>query len=185
MIRKAERNGLWNGIGIGFQGPTVSHLLFTDDSLLFAMLGDQNVRQILNILGEYERPSGQKVNILKSKVFCSSSITAQEGVELAEALEVKQDDGKGLYLGLPCTIGRSKKEIFSHVRDKIWNKMKGWKEKSLSQAGKEIMIKAMLEAIPTYIMSCFKLTKAFCKEIQAIVRTFWWEIRRRVKAFAG
>jgi hypothetical protein len=41
-------------------------------------------------------------------------------------------------------FGRSKKAIFSLVTDRVWKKLKGWKEKSLSQAGKEVLIKAVV-----------------------------------------
>lgn len=63
------------------------------------------------------------------------------------------------YLGLPVVLGRSKKEVFSLVKDKIWKKLKGWKVKSLSRAGKEILIIYVAEAISNDVMSCFKFLR--------------------------
>ena len=47
--------------------------------------------------------------------------------------------------------------------------MKGWNEKLLSQAGKEIMIKAVIQSIPAYSMSVFRLPTSLCKDIEAIL----------------
>ena len=44
----------------------------------------------------------------------------------------------------------------------------------LSQAGREILIKAVVQAIPTYTMSCFKLPVGLCTEIESLIRKFWW-----------
>ena len=52
--------------------------------------------------------------------------------------------------------------------------MQGWKEKLLSQAGKEVMVKAVLQSIPTYSMSVFKLLINLCKDIEIMIRKFWW-----------
>ena len=52
--------------------------------------------------------------------------------------------------------------------------MQGWKEKLLSKAGKEVMIKAVVQSIPTYSMSVFKLPIGLCKDIKAMIRKFWW-----------
>jgi len=57
-------------------------------------------------------------------------------------------------------MGRSKKKMFSYLKDKVWKRIQGWKEKLLSRAGKEILIEAVAQAILTYAMSCFDLTKS-------------------------
>ena len=54
------------------------------------------------------------------------------------------------------------------------NKLFVWKEKLLSNVGKEILIKSVAQAIPSYTMSCFKLLDAFCDELAGMVTRFWW-----------
>lgn len=50
----------------------------------------------------------------------------------------------------------------------------GWKEKLLSKAGKEILIKMVAQAIPTYSMSYFKIPNSLCDELTSLIRNFWW-----------
>ena len=52
--------------------------------------------------------------------------------------------------------------------------MAGWKGKLLSSSGKEILIKAVAQAIATYIMSYFQLPKSLCDELEKMMRNFWW-----------
>lgn len=49
----------------------------------------------------------------------------------------------------------------------------GWKCKLLSRAGREILIKAVAQATPTYTMSYFKLD-SLCVDLNSMVRNFWW-----------
>jgi hypothetical protein len=46
--------------------------------------------------------------------------------------------------------------------------------KFLSQAGKEILLKAVIQAIPTYSMSVFMLLQSLCLEINSLMEKFWW-----------
>ncbi|PNX59084.1 hypothetical protein L195_g051236, partial [Trifolium pratense] len=58
--------------------------------------------------------------------------------------------------------------------ERIRNKLKGWKEKHLSFAGRGILISAVIQALPTYTMSCFLLPKTMCEKIEKAICRFWW-----------
>ena len=78
------------------------------------------------------------------------------------------------YLGLPSLIGKSKKNKFAQLKQKLASKNMGWKEKLLSNAAKKVLIKAVAQTISFYIMSCFKLPNGLCEEMTGMVRQFWW-----------
>ena len=50
----------------------------------------------------------------------------------------------------------------------------GWKEKIISKAGREILIKMIAQAIPTYTMSMFKLPKTLCDSINSTLAKYLW-----------
>ena len=77
-------------------------------------------------------------------------------------------------MGLPSLVGRNKKNTFKEVKEKLAKKLAGWKEKLLSKAGKEVLIKAIAQAIPTYTMSCFKIPDSLCDEMTSLIKNFWW-----------
>lgn len=88
-------------------------------------------------------------------------------------------------LGLPSLVGKNKRNTFNEIKDKLRKKLAGWKEKLLSKAGREIIIKAMAQAIPTYTMSCFKLPDSLCEELSSMIRNFWWGQKPEKKRWRG
>ncbi|KAF5463140.1 hypothetical protein F2P56_019079 [Juglans regia] len=78
------------------------------------------------------------------------------------------------YLGLPALVGRSKYNSFKVLKDRVWQRISSWKNSFLSQAGKEVLIKAVLQSIPTYTMSVFKLPMKLCKDMNGLFSRFWW-----------
>ena len=56
----------------------------------------------------------------------------------------------------------------------MWRKLQGWEGKLLSQAGREVLTKVVIQAIPTYAMGCFKMPLGLCHEIETMIKKFWW-----------
>ena len=71
-------------------------------------------------------------------------------------------------------MGKNKRNTFNDTNDKLSKKLAGWKEKLLSKAGKEVLIKAVAQAIPTYTMSCFKIPDSLCDDLTSMIRNFLW-----------
>ncbi|XP_021734157.1 uncharacterized protein LOC110700882 [Chenopodium quinoa] len=144
------------------------------DSLLFTRASEADVEAILDILSTYELASGQKLNLEKSEVSFSRNVSANSQEILQSKLNFTRVEGHDKYLGLPTYIGRSKKIVFQTIQDRVWKKVKGWKERFLSRAGREVPLKSVAQAIPTYAMQCFKLPESVIGNITSLCRNFWW-----------
>ena len=92
----------------------------------------------------------------------------QDSIKVALGVQVVQQYKK--YLGLPSFIGKGKKASFDNIKQRVWKKLQGWEGKLLSQVGREVLIKAVAQALPTYTMSCFKLPTGLCHEIEGLIR---------------
>ena len=178
LLHKTEVNGEINGVAICRNGPRISHLFFTDDSVVFCRAREEECQKIIDLLSIYERGSGQKINRDKTNIFFSSNTPPGDQIAIQQLLGVPAICQYEKYLGLPVLVGRAKKQNFIYLKERVWKKLQGWKEKILSQAGREVLIKSVIHAIPTYTMSCFKLPKGLVKELEVLIRKFWWGIYR-------
>lgn len=84
---------------------------------------------------------------------------------IAGILQIQQSDVRYKFLGLPTEIPRSKKEVFNAIKVRISNLLTGWKEKLLSKAYKEVLVKSVATDILVYAMSCFRLTSDFVNSL--------------------
>ncbi|KAK3189375.1 hypothetical protein Dsin_028936 [Dipteronia sinensis] len=51
---------------------------------------------------------------------------------------------------------------------------KGWNANLFPAGGKEVLVKAVIQAIPTYGLSLFRLPKCLIKDIHRLCARFWW-----------
>lgn len=157
LINKSQQDGFIHGISIATNAPAISHVLYDDDSILFCRAKQEEATAIMQIPKTYQTASGQQVNMEKSEMIFSSNISMDYMKSFQDILPVKISDNINKYLGMPTHFGRSKEQDFNFIMDRIWKKLKGWKEKCLSFEGRGILIRVVAQAIPTYIMSCFLL----------------------------
>ncbi|KAL0411392.1 UNVERIFIED_CONTAM: putative mitochondrial protein [Sesamum latifolium] len=110
VIRRAEQEGSLRGVAISCTDPSVFHLLFADDTLILCQATRVELEQVNRLLGQFERASGLKMNLQKSVIVFNRNVQPNDREELAAVLGVQVVDKHIKYLGLPTSIGRSKKE---------------------------------------------------------------------------
>ena len=77
------------------------------------------------------------------------------------------------YLGLPFFVGKRKKANFSYIKERVWRKLQRWEGRLLSQAGREVSLKFVIQAILIYTMGCFTIPIGLCNEIENLMKKFW------------
>lgn len=166
--------GKIQGIQLGQGGPKLTHLFFTDDVLLFGKATVENMYQLVEVLNIYTKATGQRINLAKSGVIGGKFMDNRLKISLAETMHMQLWENPGKYLGLPTDWGRSKNSVLMWIKERIEAKIAAWKECLLNQAGKEVLIKAVIQAIPTFAMSMVRFPKKFCAKLCSPVARFWW-----------
>ncbi|KAL5567997.1 hypothetical protein UlMin_024572 [Ulmus minor] len=174
LISEAVSSRSLSGVKCSVSGPYVNHLFFADDSLVFCQADESNSLALLHILKDYEKGSGQQVNMTKSAITFSPNVDPRQKTAIMRYLNLNTALSHDRYLGLPTFVGRNKRRTFAGLIERVWQKTNSWNNSFFSAGGKEILIKAVAQAIPTYSMSIFKIPSTLCRELGSIVARFWW-----------
>ncbi|KAL8111232.1 hypothetical protein AgCh_019083 [Apium graveolens] len=93
-LKSAATRGIISGCCISNSAPSVTHLLFADDSFLFFKATSSESQAIKEVLNSYEAASGQAVNFQKSAVFFSANVRRDKQEEIKQVLGVFNDIGE-------------------------------------------------------------------------------------------
>ncbi|XP_057811823.1 uncharacterized mitochondrial protein AtMg00310-like [Salvia miltiorrhiza] len=129
---------------------------------------------VREIVEKYEKASGQSVNFDKSSITFSPNTRRNEEMAVCNILQVRMGDGLQKYLGLPAFSLRQKRLQFSYLTEKIQKKLLSWKQREFSSGGKEVLIKSVIQAVPTCAMQCFRIPDSICEDIHKMCASFWW-----------
>jgi exonuclease III len=174
LITNAQNSKLIHGVKIAPSAPEITHLFFADDSLMFCRANKEEATHMKALINSYQQASGQLVNYNKSEIIFSKKVDHNIKEEIKNILPMQEVNHFSKYLGQPTYIGRAKSQVFSYILDRVGKKLKGWKEKNLSFAGRATLIKAVAQAIPTYLMSIYLIPKGLCHKMESMISNFWW-----------
>ena len=132
LLTKATASGDIGGISICRNGPRLTHLFFADNNLLFCRASIQECMHIRALLSTYEEASRQKLNRDKTTLFFSKNTDSEIQDSIKDLLGVPEIKQYEKYLGLPSFVGRNRKASLTFIKERVWKKLQGWKEKLLS-----------------------------------------------------
>jgi hypothetical protein len=147
----------------------VSHLLFTDDTMLFLEASEQQARTMDKVLRMYERCTGQLINPSKCSIMFGSDCSDADQEMVKGVLKVNDVALGEKYLGLPTPEGRMNKGRFKSLKERFTKRFTNSAEWNMSSRAKEVLIKSVAQAIPTYSMGVFKLPVTFCDDLTHMV----------------
>ncbi|XP_021848080.2 uncharacterized protein [Spinacia oleracea] len=174
LLRRAEQARLLQGISVCRGAPSVSHLFFADDALLFFRVSPDACNQVVSVLSKFSAISGQIINHQKSFVKFSPNTPQDYRDFLAASLSLGQRLSLGPYLGVPVDIGRSRCSAFFGLVDIIARKLANFSSRNLSAAAKLVVINSVLVASITHVLSVFLIPKSICERIDSLCLRFWW-----------
>ncbi|KAL9659562.1 hypothetical protein QQ045_024369 [Rhodiola kirilowii] len=167
-------SGRLTGLKIAIHAPSLTHLLYADDCLLFFKLRSNTASVISDLLHAYERVSGQVINYGKSELMLSPNVPIDLKEEVPRLLSIKLVACHEKYLGLPLLLKRKLGLNYTGIVDKFWSKTQGWSAKQLSIGGRDVLMKSVLESLPLYSMNCFMTPDYVLKKLQTVMHKFWW-----------
>ena len=107
-------------------------------------------------------------------MFCSPTMLVKEQIGFARTLQVNLVQQPNRYLIVQFKLRGNRIANFQFLIVKLKAKVQGWKMKLLSQAGRTTLIASILQSLPLYSFSCFKVPKHVCYKMDSIIRAFWW-----------
>ncbi|KAE8706464.1 hypothetical protein F3Y22_tig00110393pilonHSYRG00236 [Hibiscus syriacus] len=175
LIIQAVQSGLFCGLTIGKDENVVnlSHLQFADDLIIFCNASKTQILNVKRVLRVFEVMSGLKLNLTKSKLF-GINVTEELVTQWANAIGCLVGHFPSEYLGLPLGVKRNSQQMWDPIVQKFYNKLTGWKAKTLSMASRLVLLKAILCSLPTYYMSLFKIPVSVYNKLNAIMARFLW-----------
>ena len=172
-MNQTERKNLIKGLHFSKE-LSINHLFFADDGLIFSRAIIEDCSNLKKFFDSYAAASGQIFNFKNFSMLFSGSTQPVQIASIKNLFQLQVVSNNEKYLGIPSMVGRKKLSFFNDIKLKVLSKISNWNSKMFSRGGKEVLIKAVAQAIPAYVMSVFKLPIGLCEDIQQAVARFWW-----------
>uniref|UniRef100_A0A453PG11 Reverse transcriptase domain-containing protein n=3 Tax=Aegilops tauschii subsp. strangulata TaxID=200361 RepID=A0A453PG11_AEGTS len=156
--------------------------LYADDAALFLSPTSRDIEVCKGIFCAFGSASGLCANLTKSGVYpvCCEELDLQA---LLQAFPIAVMQFPCKYLGLPLHYRKISRNDVQPTLDKMASKLQRWRGKLLSSDARVRLVNSVLSAIPTYLISVFKLDIWAIKQIDKLRRNFLW--RSKPEASGG
>ena len=147
--------------------------MYADDAVVFANLQREEVGKILGLLQGFGNATSLHLNPAKSSV----APIRCDGIDLQQVLQNFGGQIVGFpitYLGIPITLGRIRLVHIQYILDRIRARLAGWKGRLLPIAGRRVLVRSVLSALPAFALAMLRVPQRFLKNIDKTRRRFLW-----------
>ncbi|RHN54844.1 putative RNA-directed DNA polymerase [Medicago truncatula] len=173
LMRNAVNSNSFKGFDLRSNGLVVSHLQYADDTLCIGEASVDNLWTLKALLRGFEMASGLRVNFAKSCL-----IGVNVGREFMDAacnfMNCREGALPFKYLGLPVGANPRRLSTWEPLLDCLNIRLNSWGNKYVSLGGRVVLLNAVLNAIPIFYLSFFKLPVKVWKKVVSIQRQFLW-----------
>lgn len=171
LIIQASSNGLLSHPVANDIPCTV--LQYADDTLIVLPPDAAQLQTLKHILLQFSAATGLTINFHKS-TFAPIHVDPELSSSLADILGCPVATFPQSYLGLPLSTHKLNLTDFFFIIDKVDKRLAGWRGLLLSLAGRAILVRSVLRALPVYAMSVLLLPAGIVQEIEKRCRAFFW-----------
>eukprot|EP00253_Pinus_taeda_P024774 PITA_24774 len=183
FIKKEREANRIKGLKLWGNNLPLTHQQFVDDIMLFGEPTVKEVRNLRRILDLFVEASGLEINRDKSRVFIFNTVDQVKG-HLIRLLGFKRGELPRKYLGNILDFTSKKMKNWQGVLDKLSNKVANWAFRALNIAGRIVLAKSVLQAIPIYPLSIMAAPLGVCTRIREVIRNFIWRGADQKKKWA-
>ncbi|XP_026410488.1 uncharacterized protein LOC113305688 [Papaver somniferum] len=172
LLVHAEVSGKIQGIRVTKHCPSISHLFFADDCLVFTRAIVNGVKHLVDIIHMFSKFSGQSINFDKSRLSFSPKTNPNVMNQIASILNIRRMALQDKYLGVPLLIQKNKVETFDHLSGRFGNRLALWNGKHLNMPGRTVLAQTVLVA-QLKALVCLNLKKTEVINITLLTKLAW------------
>lgn len=173
LLHHASDRKTIHGVRLSEGARQLTHLFFADDILICFRLLSSNCLAVKEVLEDFCKASGQKINESKSQIVVSaaSSETLNTILNIFNFEHIPTLEN---YLGVPIVKGTSNLEHYSGLQAKISKKLAGWKANMLSMPGRICLVNSSVIPCIHYTFKHCKVPKNVINWMNKQIRDFIW-----------
>ncbi|GJU81521.1 hypothetical protein Tco_1283886 [Tanacetum coccineum] len=144
-----------------------------DDLFIFTRGEVHSARLIMEALDEFQKSSGLVPSIPKSTVYLCNVPNYIKN-EILSIIPFAKDELPVKYLGVPLISSRLLNKDCKVLVEKVSNRIRDWKNKSLSYAGRLQLCRSVLSSMHVYWAAVLVIPIGIIQDIKQLMRGFLW-----------
>lgn len=123
LLEAKKKRWISDGIRIWRGAPSISHLLFVNDSLIFYKSNDEENKNLQELLAVYGAMSGRIINTDKTCMTYGNNNSNNTWVAINALWGISTTPWHDRYLGLSKIVGKLWHQAFGEIKMRLWKKL--------------------------------------------------------------